>query len=247
MLWYLGVYLVGLLVVHSSTRRRSLGLVVAARRRRRHGAARLPRRRLLARLAAPGAGRTHDRHRPCTSALCESSTVGDGTRVWAFAHVLPGAVIGADCNICDHVFVENDVVVGDRVTVKCGVQLWDGVTPRGRRLRRAQRDLHQRPVPAQQGVPRVVRDDGRRHGRLDRRQRDHPARASRSARRDGRRRRGRHAGRAAQRRSWSATRRASSGYADARATTGAATPSAAALAEPRIRRPLPRREPASIR
>jgi acetyltransferase-like isoleucine patch superfamily enzyme len=60
-------------------------------------------------------------------ALCESEDVGDGTRVWAFAHVLPGASIGADCNICDGVFVENDVVVGDRVTVKCGVQLWDGV------------------------------------------------------------------------------------------------------------------------
>lgn len=59
--------------------------------------------------------------------LCESKTVGAGTRIWAFAHVLPGARIGADCNICDHVFVENDVVVGDRVTVKCGVQLWDGV------------------------------------------------------------------------------------------------------------------------
>jgi UDP-2-acetamido-3-amino-2,3-dideoxy-glucuronate N-acetyltransferase len=41
--------------------------------------------------------------------------------------VLPGARIGADCNICDGVFVENDVVVGDRVTVKCGVQLWDGI------------------------------------------------------------------------------------------------------------------------
>ena len=59
--------------------------------------------------------------------LCESTTVGNGTRIWAFAHVLPGASIGADCNICDHVFVENDVVVGDRVTVKSGVQLWDGV------------------------------------------------------------------------------------------------------------------------
>lgn len=59
--------------------------------------------------------------------LCESEHVGQGTRVWAFAHVLPGARIGAECNICDQVFVENDVVVGDRVTVKCGVQLWDGV------------------------------------------------------------------------------------------------------------------------
>lgn len=59
-------------------------------------------------------------------AICESSNVGARTRVWAFAHILPGAAIGADCNICDHVFIENDVVLGDRVTVKCGVQLWDG-------------------------------------------------------------------------------------------------------------------------
>lgn len=59
--------------------------------------------------------------------LCESSQIGEGTRVWAFAHILPGARIGRDCNLCDHVFVENDVVVGDRVTIKCGVQLWDGV------------------------------------------------------------------------------------------------------------------------
>ena len=61
------------------------------------------------------------------NALCASSQVGDGTRVWAFAHVLPGAWIGNDCNICDHVFVENDVVVGNRVTLKCGVQLLDGI------------------------------------------------------------------------------------------------------------------------
>lgn len=58
---------------------------------------------------------------------CESTQIGAGTRVWAYAHVLPGARIGADCNICDQVFIENDVVVGDRVTIKCGVQLWDGL------------------------------------------------------------------------------------------------------------------------
>ena len=45
--------------------------------------------------------------------ICEASAVGARTRIWAFAHVLPGAVIGSDCNICDHVFIENDVVVGD--------------------------------------------------------------------------------------------------------------------------------------
>jgi UDP-2-acetamido-3-amino-2,3-dideoxy-glucuronate N-acetyltransferase len=57
----------------------------------------------------------------------ESRQVGSGTRVWAFAHVLPGATVGEDVNICDHVFIENDVVIGDRVTIKCGVQLWDGL------------------------------------------------------------------------------------------------------------------------
>lgn len=60
-------------------------------------------------------------------ALVETDSVGSGTRVWAFAHLLPKAVVGKDCNICDHVFIENDVVVGDRVTIKCGVQLWDGI------------------------------------------------------------------------------------------------------------------------
>lgn len=59
--------------------------------------------------------------------LVEAKTIGDGTRIWAFAHVLPGALIGSECNICDHVFIENDVVIGDRVTIKCGVQIWDGV------------------------------------------------------------------------------------------------------------------------
>jgi UDP-2-acetamido-3-amino-2,3-dideoxy-glucuronate N-acetyltransferase len=60
-------------------------------------------------------------------ALCETTRVGPRTRIWAFAHVLPGATLGADCNICDGVFIENDVVIGDRVTIKSGVQLWDGV------------------------------------------------------------------------------------------------------------------------
>lgn len=61
-------------------------------------------------------------------ALCESINVGEGTRIWAFAHILPGARIGKNCNICDGVFVENEVVIGDNVTIKCGVQVWDGIT-----------------------------------------------------------------------------------------------------------------------
>jgi acetyltransferase-like isoleucine patch superfamily enzyme len=59
--------------------------------------------------------------------LCETTDIGPRTRIWAFAHVLRGARIGSDCNICDGVLIENDVVLGDRVTVKSGVQLWDGV------------------------------------------------------------------------------------------------------------------------
>ena len=57
----------------------------------------------------------------------QSAAIGSGTRIWQFSIVLPGAKIGQDCNICSHCLIENDVVVGDRVTVKSGVQLWDGL------------------------------------------------------------------------------------------------------------------------
>ncbi|QIB91980.1 acyltransferase [Methanosarcina mazei] len=61
-------------------------------------------------------------------ALIESGAkIGNDTRVWAFVHILHGAIIGENCNICDHVFIENDVIIGDRVTIKSGVQLWDGI------------------------------------------------------------------------------------------------------------------------
>jgi acetyltransferase-like isoleucine patch superfamily enzyme len=60
-------------------------------------------------------------------ALCESRAVGAGTRIWAFAHVMNGAQIGADCNIGDHAFVEGGARIGDRVTVKNGVMVWQGV------------------------------------------------------------------------------------------------------------------------
>lgn len=60
----------------------------------------------------------------------QTTNIGAGTRIWQYVVVLPGARIGADCNICSHCFIENDVIVGDRVTVKCGVQLWDGLRVR---------------------------------------------------------------------------------------------------------------------
>jgi acetyltransferase-like isoleucine patch superfamily enzyme len=61
-------------------------------------------------------------------ALLESEHVGSRSRIWAFAHVMPGARIGAECNIGEQVFVEGGVTIGDRVTVKNGVAIWTGVT-----------------------------------------------------------------------------------------------------------------------
>lgn len=58
----------------------------------------------------------------------QSKQIGENTNIWQFVVVLAGAKIGSGCNICANCFIENDVVVGDNVTVKCGVQLWDGVT-----------------------------------------------------------------------------------------------------------------------
>lgn len=61
-------------------------------------------------------------------ALVESDEIGDGTRVWAWAHVMKGARLGANCNVGEHCFIESGAVLGDRVTVKNGVAVWDGVT-----------------------------------------------------------------------------------------------------------------------
>ena len=55
-------------------------------------------------------------------------SIGAGTRVWQYVVISPGAVIGKSCNICSHVFIECDVSIGDRTTIKNGVQLWRGVT-----------------------------------------------------------------------------------------------------------------------
>jgi acetyltransferase-like isoleucine patch superfamily enzyme len=62
-----------------------------------------------------------------SNALCESENIGKDTRIWAFAHVLKGARIGENCNLCDGVFVENDVEIGNNVTIKNGIAIWDGL------------------------------------------------------------------------------------------------------------------------
>ena len=73
-------------------------------------------------------------HSPSTSyfvhpnALVETEDIGEGTRIWAFAHVMKGAIVGKNGNICDHAFVESNVTIGDGVTIKNGVAIWDGVS-----------------------------------------------------------------------------------------------------------------------
>lgn len=63
----------------------------------------------------------HDR------ALVETDAIGEGTTIYAFAHVMAGAVIGRDCRLGDHVFVESGATLGDRVTIKNGVSIWTHV------------------------------------------------------------------------------------------------------------------------
>jgi UDP-2-acetamido-3-amino-2,3-dideoxy-glucuronate N-acetyltransferase len=71
---------------------------------------------------------TNDRFFAHPTALVESSAIGEGTRIWAFCHVLKGAVIGQNCNLGDHSFIEAGVRIGNNVVIKNGVSLWEGIT-----------------------------------------------------------------------------------------------------------------------
>lgn len=58
----------------------------------------------------------------------QTKNIGENTRVWQFCVILEDAIVGDNCNICSHTFIENDVKIGNNVTIKCGVQIWDGIT-----------------------------------------------------------------------------------------------------------------------
>ena len=60
-------------------------------------------------------------------AICETKKIGPGTRIGAFAHIRETAVVGRDVEIADHAYVDDDVLIGDRVAVQAGAQLWSGV------------------------------------------------------------------------------------------------------------------------
>jgi len=66
------------------------------------------------------------------TALVETKQIGEGTRIWAFVHVLKGVVLGENCNIGDHCFIESGVVVGNEAVIKNGVSIWEGVTLKDR-------------------------------------------------------------------------------------------------------------------
>ncbi len=57
----------------------------------------------------------------------QTNNIGDQTSIWQFCVILPGAIIGTNCNICSHCLIENKVEIGNNVTIKSGVQIWDGI------------------------------------------------------------------------------------------------------------------------
>lgn len=62
------------------------------------------------------------------TAEVHSKNIGKDSKIWQYVIILEGAQIGENCNISAHSFIENDVLIGSNVTVKCGVYIWDGIT-----------------------------------------------------------------------------------------------------------------------
>ena len=56
---------------------------------------------------------------------CKCKNIPESTNIWQFCVVFPNAKIGKNCN--HNCLIENEVVIGDNCTIKCGVQLWDGI------------------------------------------------------------------------------------------------------------------------
>ncbi|HJL14883.1 MAG TPA: acyltransferase [Sandaracinaceae bacterium LLY-WYZ-13_1] len=63
-----------------------------------------------------------------TAVVDEPSDIGDGTKIWHFCHVMPGARIGAGCSFGQNCFVGSKVRIGDRVKVQNNVSIYDGTT-----------------------------------------------------------------------------------------------------------------------
>jgi len=62
-----------------------------------------------------------------TAVIDAGAQIGEGTRVWHFSHIMPGAVIGNDCNIGQNVFIDNGVAIGNGVKIQNNVSVYNGV------------------------------------------------------------------------------------------------------------------------
>lgn len=56
----------------------------------------------------------------------KATAIGQNTRIWQYAVIFANAQLGENCNICAHTLIESDVIIGNNVTVKSGVYIWDG-------------------------------------------------------------------------------------------------------------------------
>lgn len=63
-----------------------------------------------------------------SSYVDENVTIGKGTKIWHFSHILSGSRIGENCNIGQNVTIERDVVIGDRCKIQNNVSVYKGVT-----------------------------------------------------------------------------------------------------------------------
>ncbi|MBS1626150.1 MAG: N-acetyltransferase [Bacteroidetes bacterium] len=63
-----------------------------------------------------------------TAIIDEGCTIGEGTKIWHFSHIMPGCTLGRGCNIGQNVVVSPDVVLGNNVKVQNNVSIYTGVT-----------------------------------------------------------------------------------------------------------------------
>lgn len=61
------------------------------------------------------------------TAIVETKDIGEGTRIWNFAHIRQGARIGKKCIIGDNVYIDKDVKIEDNVKIENGVSIYKGV------------------------------------------------------------------------------------------------------------------------
>ena len=63
-----------------------------------------------------------------TSDVAADAVIGDGTAIWLFCQVRPGAHLGKNCNLGKGVYIDNDVQIGDNVKIQNNVSVYHGVT-----------------------------------------------------------------------------------------------------------------------